>query len=446
MKHLDYLNSFTNFESNLQHVAAQSFNLERVRRLFHALENPQHHLKFIHVAGTKGKGSTCAFAAYILRAAGYRVGLYTSPHLYRINERIRVLDPQATPTALPKDFYGAISDQQLHALVRKFKNPVDKIRHDPQLGNITYFEVLTGLALCHFLHRKTDIVVLETGLGGRLDATNAVDALVNAITPISLDHTAQLGNTISKIAAEKAAIIKNSQSKVVVGHQPAQAMQVIQRRCQRLGIKPFVVGKDICVHLRRPSSLVQTFDVKTPLVEYKNLKTNLMGGHQLHNAAMAIGMVELSGFKVSRKAVAQGIRETRWPGRFETVHKKPAVVVDCAHNTASADILMQSVRQAFPGNNIILVLGLSNDKDIRGISKILGKNARLVVTTQSRHPRAYHFSNDELKTVFQGRPAWNVQSVDDALKIAFREATKQDVILVAGSVFIAAEARALLKS
>jgi dihydrofolate synthase/folylpolyglutamate synthase len=422
------------------------FNLERVRRLLNILGNPQNHLKCLHVAGTKGKGSACAFSGYILRAAGYRVGLYTSPHLYQVHERIRVLEPQASAAELRNDFYGAITDGEFDVLIGKFRKDIDRVRHDPQWGELTYFEVLTGLALCHFYRCKVDVAVLETGLGGRLDATNAVDAVVNGITPVSFDHMAQLGNTLRKIAAEKAAIIKDSRSRIVVGKQPAEAMTVIRGRCRNLGIKPLVVGKDIRFKAVKDSASAQFFNVVTLKEEYKNLKTGLKGEHQLHNAAIAIGMVESSGFAVDQKAVAQGVQQTRWPGRFEIVHKSPTVIVDCAHNTASAEVLMQALKRLAPGKRRILVLGLSNDKDIRGICKILERDARLILTTQSRHPRAYHFFHKELKELFKDKPALNVKDVAAALKIALREATPKDIIVVAGSVFVAAEARALLRN
>jgi dihydrofolate synthase/folylpolyglutamate synthase len=436
----EYLDTFANYEARLHKLHSQSFDLDRVRRLLAALGNPQNRLNFIHVAGTKGKGSVAAFCAYILRASGYRVGLYTSPHLYRLHERIRVLSPEAAAEDLKNDFYGAISDDELDVLVRTFRRSIDKVRKHPQTGSPTYFEVLTGLALCYFVRRKTDIVVLETGLGGRLDATNAVDAVVNGITPISFDHTNLLGRSLSKIAAEKAAIIKNPKSGVVIGTQPAEAMKVIRARCAQLGIKPLVVGKDI-----RVRSVAQGFSVTTPSAQYKQLNTILAGEHQLQNAAMAVGMVGLCGLKIAPKAVAEGIGQTRWPGRFEIFRKNPAVVVDCAHNTASAEVLMRSVRQNFPGKTVILVLGLSNDKDIKGICAILEKKARLILTTQSRHPRAYRFLDIEMKSLFKNKPALNVENIEDALKIAHREATPKDIILVAGSIFIAAEARSLLK-
>ena len=243
MQYERYLNSFINFESNLHQASSHAFNLDRVRRLFKNLGDPQKNLKFIHVAGTKGKGSTCVFIAHILQAAGYRVGLYTSPHLYKINERIRVLAPGSQN--ISRDFSGSITDGEFNALIKALKPKLEKARRDPLSGNLTYFEVLTGLALYYFAKKKTDIVVLEAGLGGRLDATNAVEAIVDVITPISFDHTHLLGNTLDKIAREKAAIIKNRGSRVVIGKQHDKAMRVILKQCRDFAIRPVLVGRDV---------------------------------------------------------------------------------------------------------------------------------------------------------------------------------------------------------
>lgn len=420
-----YLNSFTNFESRLHDLKPQSFRLERVHGLLRALGDSQKKLRFVHVAGTKGKGSTCAFIAHILRAAGYRVGLYTSPHFYHINERIRILSP--SDKNIQNDFHGLITDRELSALVSKYKSPIDRAHNDKEWGSLTYFEVLTGLALCYFARKKTDIVIWETGLGGRLDATNAVAALVDVITPISFDHTQLLGKTLEKIAAEKAAIIKDAKSKVVVGLQPVQAMKVIKERCRKFGIRPLVIRKSS---------------------KYKNIKMGLIGEHQIQNAATAVAVVESLaefGFKVSVKDIVRGFGETRWPGRFEIIHKSPTVIVDCAHNPASAKVLVKTVRQSFGDKKVILILGLSLDKDIEGICAELKKIARLVILTQSKHPRAFHFDERRAKKIFRNKPVLIGSSVRAALTSALHHAGAQDIILAAGSVFIAAEVRALLK-
>ena len=445
MNYQPYLNTFINFESHLKDAHPGLFNLDRVRRLLRVLGDPQNALKFIHVAGTKGKGSTCVFIAHILRAASYRTGLYTSPHLDRINERIRILQPETKNILL--DFCGSISDGELDALIKTLKPDLEKFRHDPLLGSLTYFEVLTIVALCYFAWKKTDIVVLETGLGGRLDATNVVDAIINVITPISLDHTHLLGNTLQKIAREKAAIIKDRRSKVVVAKQKSSAMRVILKQCRDLTIRPVVIGKYVTYFADKHDDKARSFRVCGQKNEYKNLKTALAGEHQWQNAAVAIGAIELLpqfGFKVSRKAVAQGIREARWPARFEIIRQKPVVVVDCAHNTDSAEVLVRTFRRVFPGKKAVLILGVSEDKDIVGICRVLDRIARSVILTRARHPRAYDFMSIKFNKLFKKSSAIYLPEIKDAINEAHKIAGKPDVILATGSVFLAAQVRALV--
>lgn len=438
----DYLNSFINFESHLQNVAPRSFNLDRVRRLFQALGDPQKDLKIIHVAGTKGKGSTCVFAAYILRAAGYRVGLYTSPHLNSIHERIRVLDPGSKDIAA--DFEGSISEREFDQLIKSLKPTLEKFRHDPRSGSLTYFEVLTAAALCHFVRKKTDIVVLETGLGGRLDATNVADALVSVITPVSFDHTYLLGGTLEKIAAEKAAIIKSGSSRVVIGPQKPEAMRAILKQCRKFHIKPLVVGKDIVVAEDKTTS----FEVRGPKRVYKNLRIALGGRHQRQNAAAAVGVIESLpefGFNVDAKTVGRGIRQAVWPARFEIIGRKPVFIADCAHNVESATVLVQTLHSTFPDKKITLILGVSEDKDVPGICRVLGRIAHSVILTRARHPRAYDFNRADFKKLFKSKNVVYMSDVKDALDAAYKIAGKSGVIVAAGSIFLAAQVRTQVK-
>ena len=198
-----FLNSFTNYESHLHKLRPEDFHLNRIKHFLELAGNPAQNLKIIHLAGTKGKGSTCAFLASILQEAGYKVGLYTSPHLHRVNERIRILSPENLQSK--DNFSGAIDDEELASVLTSLRPFTAAIQNE---GNIlTFFEVLTVAALCYFANAKVDVVILETGLGGRLDATNAVDSSIAVITPVSLDHTRILGATLDKIALEKAGII-----------------------------------------------------------------------------------------------------------------------------------------------------------------------------------------------------------------------------------------------
>ncbi len=416
-----YLNSFVNFESLLHQLRPEDFHLNRIQKFLDLAGNPAGNLKIIHVAGTKGKGSTCAFLAGILQEAGYKVGLYTSPHLHRVNERIRILNKDNIRS---KDhFSGAINDEELACVLTFLRPFAAAIQNE---GNIlTFFEVLTVAALCYFARAQADVVILETGLGGRLDATNAADSVVAVITPISLDHTRILGTTLSKIAFEKAGIIKNSRQKVVIAPQEKEAMDVLLARCREFGVEPVVVRGE----------------------NHENLKISLKGKHQKINAAAAIETVAIlktMGFKISDEAVSEGLKNVRWPGRFEVLQKDPVVVIDCAHNGASAQVLAQTLMEVYPNRRSILVLGISQDKDAGAICNPLKNSVARIFLTKSCHPRAHLFTQAEAKSYFGDKPFEIIESLPKALEKALQQADSQDVVLVTGSIFIVAEARDFL--
>ncbi len=233
----EYLNSLTNFESYLHEIMPDDFHLDRIKELLSALSHPETKLKIIHVAGTKGKGSTCAMIASILQQASFKVGLYTSPHLHRVNERIRILDKNNLHSK--GDFTGSISDDQMARIINLIRPVVAVIENKG--GFLTYFEVLTAIAAVYFAQEQVDFAVLETGLGGRLDATNAFDAGIAVITLISLHHMKILGNNLKQIAREKAGIIKSSRQKVVIAPQNEIAMEVLKDRCREVGVEPQMV-------------------------------------------------------------------------------------------------------------------------------------------------------------------------------------------------------------
>src|SRR3989338_3715671 len=307
---LRYLNSLTNYEQKSNYPYLDSFELKRTEGFLRLLGEPQRGLKCLHIAGSKGKGSTCVFAAYILRQAGFRVGLYTSPHLIDFRERIRILERTKNKEQRTEndDFEGRISKQDIANFIERLKPVIEKYKRNSQYGSLTFFEAYTALAFLYFKEKKVDFAVLETGLGGRLDATNTVDSLACAITPISYEHTDKLGNTLREIVVEKAGIIKSPQSTVhspqkktkdygqstmdyrqivITAPQEKEALAVIRKRCRQIKARLFEIGKDVtCRKTKRG------FSIKGIFGRYDNLKIRLLGEHQLINAATAVGLVE----------------------------------------------------------------------------------------------------------------------------------------------------------
>ncbi|MEI6631682.1 MAG: folylpolyglutamate synthase/dihydrofolate synthase family protein, partial [bacterium] len=402
--------------------------------------NPQDTLKSIHSAGTKGKGSTCAFISYILREAGYRTGLYTSPHLLSFRERIRILQPyrQGEERTAEGDFEGAIPEEDLIRLVDYLRPKIEKYNSNSQSGPLSFFEAYTTLAFVYFKEQRVDFAVLETGLGGRLDATNTVDSLVCAITPISYEHTQKLGNTLREIASEKAGIIKDNQGQfVIAAPQEEEARLVIRGRCQEVGAKLYEVGRDI-----RYQGTEAGFSLEGISSLYQDLKIKLTGQHQLANAALAVGVIEALGFhgiKINRQEIKRGLYKTIWPGRCEIISRNPLVVLDGAQNISSSIALREAIRTRFQYKRLFLVLGISNDKDIKGISKELHSLADGVILTRADNPRAT--PPQDLAEYFSGKPVYLTANIKEARTKACALAKGDDLVLVCGSLFVVGEFR-----
>ncbi len=441
-----YLDSFVNLELSLASLPRDSFKLERLRALLASLGNPERQLRCLHVAGSKGKGSTCVMAATMLACAGYRVGLYTSPHLHDYKERLRILSPQDFCSHDPKEFAGMISERALTRLIQEIEPHLESFRTHRKFGRLTYFEVMTAIAFYFFFRRRVDFAVLEVGLGGRLDATNVISALVCAITPISLEHTQILGKTLSKIAREKAGIIKSSHSAVVLAQQRPAALKVLRQHCTALGIKPVEVGKDLTIKGVRPSSLETGFLLHSKRGANGRWRLPFVGEHQVQNAAVAIGMLnELrkKGFVISEQAMRRGLKLTRWPGRFEIASRKPVWILDGAHNPESTELLVRTFRRVFSRFKVVLIWGVSEDKDRAGMARQLRKISRVVIATRARHPRAHTFSVAELAQWFSGQEIILEPDVARAVALAQQSVGPQEIVLVTGSLFVVGEVRKL---
>ncbi len=440
-----YLISFINHEIHLHKTSYYEFKLDRVRQLLARLGDPQKKLRFVHVAGSKGKGSVCVLMASILEQAGYKVGLYTSPHLYDYSERIRILQSPESFGEKHDSFKGKIPRWEMADLLNDLKPAIENFQ--AQSERLSFFEVFTVLAIYYFYKSKVDIVVLETGLGGRLDATNVVSSLVAAITPISLEHTQQLGRTLAKIAAEKAAIIKDKNQAVVVAPQKLSALKVIKERCRQVKARAIFIGEDVQYQLLKNDVSGSVFQIATSTKTLPALTMRFLGQHQVINAAVAIGIVEAlrkQTFKISDAAIEKGVARALWPGRFEIVRRQPVIILDGAHNPASAQALVKTLKSLWPDGKITFILGLSLDKDITNICRIFDRIAAKIIFTKANHPRAADLSSVQLTKLFPKKEVVVTSNVSQALRRVFGAAQKRDVIVVTGSLFLIGEARKML--
>jgi dihydrofolate synthase/folylpolyglutamate synthase len=408
--------------------AAEHFDLSRMERLLTELGSPETQFKSVHVAGTKGKGSVCAMLESILRSAGHRTGLYISPHLHTFRERIRVAGEY-------------ISEDEFGSWVDRIKPLVAAIP-----GTST-FEAATAIGLAHFARQDVDIAVLEVGLGGRLDATNVVTPLVSVITSISRDHTDVLGDTLAKIAYEKAGIIKPGIS-VVSAPQPAEALQVIQAMSTEREAPLTLVGRDWCWQSIRADLDGQTFSLLrngSPVAAYSSLSIPLLGDHQLINATTAVAagaVLRDSGVGISEDAVRDGLKQVHWPARLEILGRQPLVIIDGAHNDESCRRLAQAIRDHFDYNRVVAIFGTSADKDNAAMLEALrGLEPSTVIISRADHPRATVPA--VLRSIAQsfGLHCLIIPSTTDALDRALSLAAKDDLICACGSLFVAAEIR-----
>jgi len=438
---LDYLYSFIDYSlQKTYRMAPERFDLERMRVLLGRLGDPHKSYPIIHVAGTKGKGSVSAMCAAALESGGYRVGLYTSPHLQEYTERIQINHTCITK----KDFINLIEEIKPHVAA---------------VPALTTFEISTALGLWYFARQKVDVAIVEVGLGGRLDATNVVTPNVTVITSLSFDHAEYLGDTLAKISGEKAGIIKTG-IPVVLAPQREEARRVIERTALERKAPLIQVGRDLLYAPISHSLESQTFlvwpaaeqELVTAYIESGGIQTwqptrfslSLLGYHQVQNAATAYAALHAlrdGGFTINDTAIGEGFRSVSWPARFEILHRNPSLIIDAAHNRDSAQKLSMALGDYFPGRPVILIFGASTDKDVEGMFAELLPRVRQVIATKSIHPRAMD-PGEIVDLAHQfGRPAKVVVPLEEALFEAQRIAAGEAVVLAAGSVFVAAGIR-----
>lgn len=432
---LNYLYTFVDYSLTRSfRYSPEKFDLTRMHAFMEQLGRPHTAYPIIHVAGTKGKGSVASLCASALQVAGYRVGLYTSPHLQDYAERIQV---NGEP----------ISHAGLVALVEELKPLLDPGTQ------LTTFEITTALAFLYFARQGVTAAVVEVGLGGRLDATNIVTPKVSVITSLSYDHTAILGDTLGQIAGEKAGIIKPGVP-VVLSPQKEEARVVVEKIAAERSAPLIQMGQDFLFEAGTHSLDGQTLRVwpapglskagLTAKQEAVELAIPLLGYHQVENAATAYAALQVGraqGLALSAAHIQEGFQRVVWPGRFEILQREPPLVVDSSHNRDSARKLAQTLDDYFPGRPVVLVFGASEDKDVSGMFEELMPRVSHVIATRSFHPRA--LDPEALIELAQryGRPAELVQAVEDALETALRMAGEDALVLVTGSLFVAAAAR-----
>ncbi|MBI5788460.1 MAG: bifunctional folylpolyglutamate synthase/dihydrofolate synthase [Candidatus Schekmanbacteria bacterium] len=426
----------SNYRDSLQYLYSLQrmgikLGLNNIGQLLQSLGNPQDKLKSVHIAGSNGKGSTCAYLADILKAAGYKTGLFTSPHLIDFTERIKINGEQ-----IPKD------------QVVKLSNKIQQvIGENPQFAGQTnyptFFEVVTALAFAYFWAEKVDFVVLETGMGGRLDATNVVVPMLSVITNICLEHTVYLGDTLEKIAYEKAGIIKNGIPLLTAAEQD-EVIKCFSQTCREKSSPLHRLQDEVKIDIKQRWPW-QIFSLQTPTGKFSDLRINMLGDYQLQNTALAVRSAQIlaeNGLLIGESDIRQGLFATSWPGRLQVLNASPWIILDGAHNPAALSLLVPNL-ELFPYQKLIMVIGMMEDKDLDAMLKLLDK-VDILILTQAGIGRAA--SVQKIAGKMQNFPGQIIfsQNVKQGLQNALMCAQKEDLICVTGSLYVVGEAQAYL--
>ncbi len=402
--------------------------LDRMARIMEEFGNPQNRFPCVHIAGTNGKGSVTAMLESVCRQAGLKTGMYTSPHLVSVLERIQV---------------GGVmmGEQDFADLVSQLKPAIERL-------GCTFFEAVTAIAFLYFTNRKIDIALLEVGLGGRLDATNIVTPLVSVITDISFDHTEHLGDTLAKIAVEKAGIIKKDVP-CVIGQLPSVAEEVISNACAVIHSPLYRSRQDCRIRGLRMQATGSLFELECDGFLQAPVALALAGPHQVKNCCTVVRTaqsMQQAGIELSHAAIINGLQKVHWPGRFQTVSMDPTVIIDVAHNAASMKSLCWMLKSFYPDFEIALILGVLKDKDYRRMIATMRGVATRILGVQAQTPKSLDVRSLAEESEKQSIPFSAFSTVADAVEFAFKEYRRQELVCITGSHYVVGEAMIKIKS
>lgn len=432
---LDYIYGYVDYEK-LPGASPKRMNLDRIGALLDALDHPDRDWPAVHIAGTKGKGSTGSMVASIVQQGGYRVGLYTSPHLVSVRERICI-------DGVP------ISEEDFAQSVEQMRPAIEQTHRDSE-GFATAFDIITALAFLYFKAQKVDLAVIETGLGGRLDSTNIIEPVVCALTPVGLDHTDRLGTTIPEIAREKAGIIKQGIPTVSAPQLP-DAHAVIEAVCRQKKSMLVEVGIDIHYKVKHESTEEQIVDIQGKTQAYTDLKLPLMGDYQACNAATAVGIAELlaqKGLPGSTDGIGRGLSRVRLSGRMQVVERRPWLILDGAHNVLAAENLVRTLRRLYTCGRSVLIISIHQDKAVEDIIRVFTDYADEIIVAERRVLRRRQADPEQVASLCRraGVSVHVAGSVSSALDRARSLTTVDDLICVTGSFALVGETLEVLEN
>ncbi len=426
---LEYIYNLTKYGIKL--------GLKNITYLLFLLGNPHQRLNIIHIAGTNGKGSTAAIISSILQSDGFKVGLYTSPHLVDFTERMKIN-------------FQSISEEKICELLERIKPYIEEVAHTSGYNHPTFFEVITAMSFLYFYEKKVDFLVLEVGLGGRLDATNVCQPLISVITRIDYDHMDKLGNSLREIAREKGGIIKSG-GIVITSNQYDEAYDEIKKIAGEKNSLFFSIGKEINYEIKKTDIKGSIFNLKGIYNNYKNLYISLLGKYQVDNAAIAVTATEvlkIRGLNISKKAIREGLEKVKWEGRLEIIQNNPMLILDGAHNPNGVKMVRQALEEVFSYDKLILVLAIFSDKDYKKMIQIISPMADLIITTKAKNPRATPpqiIAQKASQYISQDRIIVT-EDIPQAIKCALSNSHKDDLICITGSLYTIGEAKRYFNS